>query len=94
VFKLIESKMSPKSIRRSDVKAQRMLLALRLAEFRKSLNKDQSTVRGFTQPAVSRIENRGDIRLSTLVEYCRGLGAELKIVARTDKHGSKEFILL
>ena len=94
VFELIESKMSRDAIRRSDAKARRMLLALRLAEFRKSLKKEQSTVRGFSQPAVSRIEARGDIKLSTLVEYCRGLGAELRIVATTGKQGEKEFVLL
>ena len=94
VFTLIESRMSKSAIRRSDFKARRMLLALRLAEFRKELRKEQSAVKGFSQPAVSRIEGRGDIKLSTLVEYCRGLGAELKVVARTGKAPKKEFILL
>ena len=56
-----------------------MLLALRLAEFRKAMKLDQSSVKGFSQPAVSKIEARGDIKLSTLVEYCHGLGAELEI---------------
>jgi len=94
VFELMESKMSRQAIRRSDAKARRMILALRLAEFRKALKKDQSAVKGFTQPAVSKIETRGDIKLSTLVEYCRGLGAELRIVARAGKEGKREFVLL
>jgi DNA-binding Xre family transcriptional regulator len=95
VFDLIESRMTPESIRRSDGKARKMLLALRLAEFRKAMNKDQSSVKGFSQPAVSKIEGRGDIRLSTLVEYCHGLGAELRITAHpTSKRTKKEFILL
>jgi len=37
IFHLIESKMTPKSIRRSDAKATRMLLAWRLAELRKAM---------------------------------------------------------
>jgi len=87
--------MTPAGIRRSDAKARKMLLALRLAEFRKAMNKDQSSVKGFTQPAISKIEGRGDIRLSTLVEYCKGLGAELRITAHPVKRGSHlEFVLL
>lgn len=95
VFELIESKMTSASIRRSNAKARKMLLALRLAEFRKSMKKDQSAVAGFSQPAISKIEGRGDIRLSTLVEYCQGLGADLRVTARPKKRGNKkDFVLL
>jgi hypothetical protein len=95
VFEMIESRMSPASIRRSDAKARKMLLALRLAEFRKSMNVDQSSVKGFSQPAVSKIEARGDIKLSTLVEYCRGLGAEVEIAAKPARgKGNRKFVLL
>ncbi len=94
VLDLIESKMSPASIRRSDEKARKILLALRLAEFRRALKVDQRSVPGFTQPAVSKIESRGDIKLSTLIEYCRGLGAEVEISAKPSRRPSKRFVLL
>ena len=94
VFAILESRMSPASIKRSNAKARRMLLELRLAEFRRALRVDQSKVSGFSQPAISKIEARGDLKLSTLVDYCRGLGAELKISARRLKSGKKEFVLL
>ena len=96
VFDLIESKMSASSIARSDAKARKMILALRLAEFRKAIKKDQSAVKGFSQPAVSKIEARGDIRLSTLIDYCKGLGAEIRITAHrpADKGKRKPFLLL
>jgi len=94
VFKLLESRMSPASIRRSNEKARRMLLSIRLAEFRRALRVDQSRVRGFSQPDVSKLEARGDLKISTLVDYCRGLGAELKITARRHRTGEKEFVLL
>src|SRR5438309_10863103 len=94
LIKLIESKMTHESIRRSDVKAKRMLLALRLAEFRRAMKLDQSSVKGFSQPAVSKIETRGDIKLSTLVEYCRGLGAELEIAAKPMRKKGRRFVLL
>jgi hypothetical protein len=86
--------MTPASIRRSNAKARKLLLSLRLAEFRRALRVDQSKVRGFSQPAVSKIEGRDDVKLSTLVEYCRGLDAELTITARRRKPGAKEFVLL
>jgi hypothetical protein len=92
VFEMIESKMTPAEIRRSNAKARKMLVAMRLAEFRKALRIDQKHVRGFTQPAVSKIEGRNDIKLSTLVEYCKALDADVTITA---KHKSrKPFVLL
>jgi hypothetical protein len=91
VFDLIESRMTPQSIARSDAKARKILVGIRLAEFRRKLGVDQGKVKGFKQPDVSKIEGRGDVKLSTLIEYCHGLGAELRVVAR--KKG-EEFVLL
>jgi hypothetical protein len=91
VFELIESRMTPESVARSDAKAKKLLLGVRLAAFRRAIGVDQGKVKGFKQPAVSKIEGRADIKLSTLVEYCRGLGAELKIVA---KKKGEEFVLV
>jgi len=91
IFELIESRMTPQSIARSDAKARKMLVGIRLAEFRRKLGVDQGKVKGFKQPDVSKIEGRGDVKLSTLIEYCHGLGAELRVVAR--KKG-EEFVLL
>ena len=94
IFRLIESRMSPASIRRSDAKARKMLLALRLAEFRKAMKVDQAAVKGFSQPAVSKLESRGDIKLSTLVEYCHGIGAAVEIAAKPTRRSGKRFVLL
>ena len=94
MVKLIESRMSCASIRRSDAKARKVLLSLRLAELRKSLKIDQSSVKGFTQPAVSKIEGREDIKLSTLIEYCHGLGATVEINARPRRTGARAFVVL
>ena len=91
IFELIESRMTPQSIARSDAKARKMLVGIRLAEFRRKLGVDQGKVKGFKQPDISKIEARGDVKLSTLIEYCHGLGAELRVVAR--KKG-EEFVLL
>jgi hypothetical protein len=91
VFSLIESRMTPASIARSDAKARALILGLRLAQFRKHLGIDQKHVKGFKQPDISKIEGRQDVKLSTLIDYCRGLGAELRIVA---KRKNIEFVLI
>ena len=91
VFELIESRMTPQSIARSNAKARKMLVGIRLAEFRRKLGVDQRKVKGFKQPAVSKIEGRGDVKLSTLFDYCHGLGAELRVIA---KKKGEEFVLL
>jgi hypothetical protein len=41
-----------------------------------------SFVRDGTQPEVSKLERRGDIRLSTLRSYVEALGGSLSVVAR------------
>jgi len=69
IFELVESRMTPQSIARSDAKARKMLVGIRLAEFRRKLGVDQGKVKGFKQPDVSKIEGRGDVKLSTLIEY-------------------------
>jgi len=92
VFEMLESKMTPAEIRRSDAKARKILMALRLAEFRRQLKIDQAHVRGFSQPAVSKIEGRNDIKLSTLVEYCKALDANVTITAQ--RRSQRPFVLL
>ena len=92
VFEMIESEMAPAEIRQSDAKIRKALIALRLKEFRKQLRIDQEHVPGFSQPAVSKIEGRSDIKLSTLVEYCKALDADVTITAR--RGSRKPFVLL
>ena len=81
-IKAMESVMNRKSIERSERKDQREILQIRLAELRKLQKLTQSQVKGFSQVDVSRLESRDDMRLSTLVKYVRGLGADIEIKAR------------
>ena len=95
-LKSMESVMSPKSIQRSKRKAQKEILQIRLAELRKLQKLTQSQVKGFTQVDVSRLENREDMKLSTLIKYVRGLGADIKITAslKDGDEGEEEEITL
>ena len=83
-FSELRSKMSPEAQARSAARAEGMLLEMRLRELRKSRNVTQVQVAqamGVEQTAISKLEHRSDLYLSTVYEYIKALGGELKLVA-------------
>ena len=69
---------------RSQQRAQRMLAEMRLQELRKTRAMTQTELASrllVEQAAISRIESRDDLHLSTLRDYVQALGGELKLVA-------------
>jgi len=54
------------------------------------------TLKGFSQPAISRIEGRTDIKLSTLIKYLTqmDLDMEIKVRPRSPKKGVPKEVLL
>lgn len=81
-MKAMESVMSEESIARSDEVYERELLVLKLAELREKYHVKQTDIKGFSQPAISRIEGRTDIKLSTLVKYLKQMDLEMEIKVR------------
>ena len=85
-FKELRAKMSPESQARVAAKTKAMSLALDLAELRAhagGITQAQvAELLEITQSAVSQLEQREDILLSTLAEYVAALGGELELVAR------------
>lgn len=81
-MKAMERVMSAESIARSDEMYERELLMLNLAELREKYNMKQTDIKGFSQPAISRIEGRSDIKLSTLVKYVSQMDLEMEIKVR------------
>jgi hypothetical protein len=53
----------------------------------------QSELTNFTQTAVSKLENRKDIRISTLIDYLGSLGMSLEISAYPKNSTEKEVLL-
>jgi len=83
-FQELRAKMSPEAQSRSAARAEAMLLEMQLQELRKSRNLTQEVVAkvmDVEQAAVSKLERRDDMYLSTLRAYIRALGGELKLVA-------------
>jgi transcriptional regulator with XRE-family HTH domain len=83
-FKALQAKISPESRARSEVKAQRMIQGMALDELRaaRALTQEHlSTLLGIKQSAVSKLERRADMYVSTLRHFIEAMGGELEIRA-------------
>lgn len=84
-FSELRKKMSPEARARSEAAARRMMQELPLAELRDAQNMTQTELArrlGIDQSAVSKIEHRADMYLSTLGDVIRAMGGDLEINAR------------
>lgn len=93
-IKMMESYMSPESIKRATIRAERESLTIKLSKLREKQNLTQSQVPNFSQTSVSRLEKRKDIKLSTLIEYLDGLGMGVEIKAYPKATKAKGQVLL
>jgi hypothetical protein len=95
-LKAMESMMSEESIARSNEIYERELIILKLAELREKYQVKQTDIKGFSQPAISRIEGRTDIKLSTLIKYLTqmDLALEIKVRPRHPKKGVPSEVML
>jgi len=76
--------MSPEAQSRAAARAEAMLVEMRLQELRKARNVTQVEVAramNVEQASISKLERREDMYVSTLREYVRALGGELRLVA-------------
>lgn len=83
-FNELRAKMSPEAQSRAAARAEAMLVEMQLRELRKSRNVTQVEVAkamSVEQAAVSKLERRDDMYVSTLREYVKALGGDLKLVA-------------
>lgn len=80
----LRQQMNPEQQARAAAKAEAMLVQLQLAELRQARSKTQvevAEVMETQQAAISKLERREDMYLSTLRGYVEALGGELKLVA-------------
>lgn len=84
-IKTMENVMSEESIARSNEIFERELLMINLAELREQFGVKQTEIKGFSQPAISRLEGRTDMKLSTLVKYLTQMGLRMEITVRPRK---------
>jgi DNA-binding XRE family transcriptional regulator len=84
-FRELEAKMSPESRARAEAKAKKMLAEMPLDELREARAMTQvhlAKILGVNQAAVSKMERRTDMYVSTLQDFVKAMGGELKITAR------------
>ena len=83
-FKELQSKMSPEARARSQAKADRMIAEMALDELREALRLTQESLAEtlqINQAAVSKVEKRTDMLISTLRKMIEAMGGELEIRA-------------
>jgi len=89
----LEAKMDPSVLENARKMAEKENLNIRLALIREKYGIKQSEITNFTQTAVSKLERRKDIRISTLIDYLDSLGMGLEITARPRNSTKKEILL-
>jgi Helix-turn-helix domain len=83
-FAELRSKMSPESQARAAARAEAVLVEMQLSDLRKARTFTQvemAKAMNIEQAAISKIEHRDDMYISTLSGYVKALGGELKLVA-------------
>ena len=83
-FKNLRDKMSPKSKNLSAEIARNLSEEIRLTELRNALGINQEELGELLnkkQAAISRLERRSDMHISTLREFIKALGGKLEIIA-------------
>lgn len=84
-FSTLRARMSSDAQARAAARAEAMLLEMQLQDIRKSRNVTQvelAQVLNVEQAAISKLENREDMYVSTLRAYIHALGGELQLVAK------------
>ena len=89
----LDAKMNPAVLDKARKMAERESLNIRLGMLRDKYGVKQSEIANFTQTAVSKLENRKDIRISTLIDYLDSLGMGLEITAYPKNSAKKELLL-
>lgn len=89
----LEAKMKPEVLAKAKKMAREEILNIKLAMLREKYSIKQSEITNFTQTAVSKLENRKNMRISTLIEYLDSLGMGLEISACPRDSTGKELLL-
>ena len=90
----LEKNEKPEVLAKARKLCEQELLNIRLKELRDKSGIKQADLVNFSQTAVSKLERRKDIKISTLIDYLESLGMGLEITALPRSKTSKREILL
>ncbi len=83
-FRELEAKMSAERVERSNTRVEELIRAIPLNELRAARELTQqnlSTTLGVNQAAISKLERRTDMYISTLGDFIKAMGGTLEIRA-------------
>jgi transcriptional regulator with XRE-family HTH domain len=92
-FQDLVAKMPPDARRRGEQRTRELLAAMPLVELRHAREVTQqhlAEILGVNQAAVSRLERRTDMYVSTLRNFIKAMGGRLEIRAVFPDHGAVE----
>lgn len=75
----LESTLSPERVKRARKKAAKTIFEIELKQLREELGITQKSNKVLSQSNISKIENRNDMKVSTLITYVESLGAGIEI---------------
>lgn len=92
----LDAKMKPEVLEKARKIAERENLTIKLGQLREKYGVKQSDIANFTQTAVSKLENRKDIKISTLIDYLDslGMGLEIRTYPKGNQVSTEQEILL
>jgi len=93
-FEQAKKVMPPSRFKRAKERGEKIVAFLRLADARKQMGLRQVDIKGYTQDEISKIENRLDIKLSTLINYMKSIGMGVKIIGIPEDDREEEFEIL
>lgn len=92
----LEAMLPKHRVLKAQEKADNILFKIKLSDLRKQMGFTQNDVKAFSQPSLSKIEMRSDLKISTLKDYLKSIGLtlEIKAISKVKTHKNKEFVLL
>jgi transcriptional regulator with XRE-family HTH domain len=90
----LDAKTSPDVLAKARKIYEQESFNIKLKELRGKYGIKQADVSNFTQTAISKLERRKDIKISTLIDYLDSLGFGLEITALPKKKKKEKEVLL
>ena len=90
----LEAKTSPEVLAKARKLYEQESLNIKLKALRGKYGVKQADVSNFSQTAISKLERRKDLKISTLIDYLDSLGFGLEIIAQPKGNNATKEILL
>ena len=90
----LETELNPEVLTKARKLYEQESLNMKLKALRGKYGIKQENLSSFSQTAVSKLERRKDIKISTLVDYLENIGMGLEITALPKEKNAKREVLL